>query len=107
MDAGGRATLHFQPAGELPLTITVEGVGDATWGFGEAPALRIPWRYAGVVVAVRFASVRSFGESADPARGRAVRVEVDIEGSPTIALEGSGVLIGPVLGPPPAPPQSS
>jgi hypothetical protein len=99
-----RATLHFQPPAAPPLTVTIEHVRDASWGFAHPPVLRVAHRYAGVVRAVRFATVRVF----DPGgAGQRVRVEVDIEGSPALALEGDAMIIGPVPPPPPAPPPSS
>jgi hypothetical protein len=95
-----RATLHFRPAAAPPLTIAIEHLRDAAWGFAHAPALRVTHRYAGRVRAVRFATVRSF----DPvAPGQRVRVEVEIEGSAPVALEGDALFIGPVPRPPPAP----
>jgi hypothetical protein len=98
-----RATLHFFPPGgsEIPLTVVVDGIREAAWGFDCFPTLRVPWRYAGSVRAVRFASVQSFDSPSGPSK--AVRVEVDIDATPQLVLEGDSVTIGPVSAPPPTP----
>ena len=91
--------MYFYPPGQVPLTVTVDGIREAAWGFGCNPTLRVPWRYAGLVRAVRFATVQSF--DGPPPRDKSVRVEVDIEATPQLVLEGESVTIGPVPGPTP------
>lgn len=91
--AGPRATLVFHPRRAPPLTITVEGLHEAHWGFAHLPVLRVTWHFASPVRAVRFASVRIFDK---PEANRALRVEVDIQGSPLLALEGDSLVVGPI-----------
>ena len=91
-----RATVIFESPQQPPLTLTLDGVRDVSWGFASPPQLRVPWRYSGGVRAVRLATVRSFGGTMPGAVSAHVRVEVDIEGSPTLSLEGHALTLGPV-----------
>lgn len=98
---GVRATLVFRIDREPPLGVTVSYLYEAQWPFGATPTLRVPWRMSSIAKAVRFSTVQSFQL---PGSNPAVRVEVDLEGSSTIVLEGGQMTIGPV--PPPTPSNS-
>ena len=95
-----RVSLHFHPPGQIPLTVVADVVREARWPLLFYPTLRTTLRFASTVKDVRIALSKSFVSGG--AR-QSVRVEVDLEGAPSLAFESEGVTIGPVP-PPNAPP---
>ena len=91
-----RVVLSFQAPNDVPLTVTIQALREATWGLSRAPKLRLAWRFASLVKLVTFSAVKSFvpGDSTET-----VRVEVAMEGAPALAFEGQGMMIGPLAGP--------
>lgn len=89
-----RAVLHFEPLGAPPLQLLVEQLSDATWPFARAPQLRVPWRFAAPVRSVQLLMAQRFDRTPPT---QVVRVEVELEGAPALALEGVNVNLGPVF----------
>ena len=96
------AQVFLFPLHEPVLVLNLHAVRDPAWGFAHEPTLKVTWRYAARVKSVRFSTVKSYAPSPDAgAQGPTVRVDVELEGAPPLALEAVGFSMGPiVVGPP-------